>query len=531
MISIILGSGALPASLSSSVSTTSVFRVPLSPGSAIEKVISREARLAERVIVTFSPLLPPPAWLRPLGDNVEWLAIPESTDSGSIGNSVLRALDSVFSAEGSGKHEIRIVYGDTLTELRGENFVAVGHSTEPEDWSYAPQSLTEMRINSRTSDKEPRVITGLFSFEDGQLFHTLLTKLHAQLSPRRGFEPFYFAIQEYAKSHPASLQFKLDPDWQDYGHLNTYMAARKAFMEGRKVNSFGASEKSLFITKNSTRIKKLRNEAIWFRDIPDELFRFLPRVVLPPDMESYQVQFIPAITLSEKLLYGETDLIGWEFIFDSLENWLAEAATFNASSAEEAQFQVEPEWFEAHFYERLEEVLSEVSLDPKITAVLNSERNRINEAVTAVSDLMFRQESGVVHGDLILSNVIVSERDKVFKLIDPRGGFSAQSIYGPRLYEWAKMAQSIYGRYEEILCGEYRWIDGHGLGSVLFFEDDHRNANYRKMQHWFENTCPNIKEAMTLAGLLLISAVPFHVEDPRRSLAMISRGLELIEAA
>jgi hypothetical protein len=176
-------------------------------------------------------------------------------------------------------------------------------------------------------------------------------------------------------------------------------------------------------------------------------------------------------------------------------------------------------------------VVSEASLNQKISAVLKAEKHIIDKAVASVSTLMRRQQSVVVHGDLIMSNVLVSERDRLFKLIDPRGGFSSQSIYGPPLYEWAKMAQSIFGRYEEILCGEYLWIEGEGLGSVSFFEDTQRNSNYEKMQHWFERTCPNLVEAVQLAGLLLISAVPFHLEDPKRSLAMISRGLEMIEAA
>ncbi len=530
MISIILGSGALPASLSSFISTSSVFRVPLAPGSAIERVISREARLADSVLVTFPSSSPPPSWLRSLSQNVVWLPVPESSENRSIGYSVLQALDFVFSEGGAPNHEIRIVYGDTITDIVGKDIVAVGHTTEPEDWSYAPENLTEMRINSRTSDTEPRVITGLFSFCDGHLLYELLKKLNLELSLKRGFEPFYFAIQEYAKSHPASLQFKLDEGWQDYGHLNTYMSARKAFMEGRNVNSFGASEKSLFITKNSSRRQKLRNEAVWFRDIPDELFRFLPRVVLPPSMENYQVQFIPAITLSEKILYGETDLIDWDFIHKSLENWLTEAASFAISSEEDPQSQFEPKWFEGYFSDRLEKVTTEASLNQKISAVLKAEKHRIDRAVASVSTLMSRQQSVVVHGDLILSNVLVSERDRLFKLIDPRGGFSNQSVYGPPLYEWAKMAQSIFGRYEEILCGEYRWIDGEGLGSVSFFEDGHRNSNYQKMRHWFDRTCPNLSEAIQLAGLLLISAVPFHLEDPKRSLAMICRGLEMIEA-
>jgi hypothetical protein len=170
-------------------------------------------------------------------------------------------------------------------------------------------------------------------------------------------------------------------------------------------------------------------------------------------------------------------------------------------------------------------------LDPRIAAELTTKRNVISNAIDEVSGVMQQEPLCVVHGDLILSNVLVSERDRSFKLIDPRGGFSRASIYGPPIYEWAKMAQSIFGRYEEILVGEYLWQEQNGKPDIRFFEDPERNGNYEKMRAWFEGRCPNPGVSKKLAGLLLISAIPFHFEDTKRVLAMFHRGLSLIEAS
>ena len=527
MISIILGSGDLPSNLSATVSTNSIFRVPLAPGAAIEKVILREAELAERIFVTYSDKNPPTRWLRSVSPMVEWVNVPENAQMRSIGASVLMALEAFFSGPDSKNEEVRIVYGDTLTSVEGTDLVAVGHTAEPEDWSYAPSNLSLMPINSRASESEPKIIAGLFCFEDGKLFYDLLKEAAGPTFPKRGAEPFYKAIQSYASIHPASLRFQLDSEWQDFGHLNTYMSTRKGSLEGRQVNSFGASEQGLFVTKNSSRIQKLQNEARWFREVPDELFRFLPRVVLPPNLENYQVQYIRAITLSEKVLYGETGQIDWKFIFDSLENWLNDASAFQGEGEED----LEPIWFQSSFSARQSEILSNSKLDARIAAEMATKGEILSNAIEEVSVRMQQEPLCVVHGDLILSNILVSERDRTFKLIDPRGGFSRASIYGPPIYEWAKIAQSIYGRYEEILAAEYLWQDNREGSEIVFFEDRERNSNYQKMQDWFESRCPYPSVAKKLSGLLLISAIPFHFEDPKRVLAMFHMGIRLIEVS
>lgn len=529
MISIILGSGDLPANLASAVSTTSIFRLPLAPGSAIERVMLGEARHSDRVFVTYSASNPPPDWLKHVSDKVEWIDVSLKVDTPSIGASVLAALESFFFSSDTKNQEIRILYGDTLTDLLGLDIVAVGHSVEPEDWSYAPENLRKMPINSRASDTEPRIITGLFCFEDGGLFFNLLRESTLAMASKRGAEPFYNAILAYANTHPSSLEFELDSGWQDFGHLNTYMAARKGSLEGRTVNSFGASERGLFVTKSSSRIEKLQNEASWFRDVPDELYRFLPRVILPPSEENYHVQFIRAVTLSEKILYSQTHLIDWDFVFESLESWLSDASTFPAPRLVQSTIELEPDWFRNSFLNRSTEILGNSSLDPRISQALLDKQLVLDKALDEVSAQMQSEPLCVVHGDLILSNVLVTERDKLFKLIDPRGGFSHRSIYGPPIYEWAKIAQSVYGRYEEILAGEYRWDDEQTRTEVCFFEDFERDSNYEKIRVWFEKRCPYSAEARKLAGLLLVSAIPFHFEDPTRALAMFQRGLSLIE--
>ena len=64
---------------------------------------------------------------------------------------------------------------------------------------------------------------------------------------------------------------------------------------------------------------------------------------------------------------------------------------------------------------------------------------------------------GVIHGDPVLSNVLIPSEDPTqFKFIDMRGedGFGRLTVYGDRLYDYAKVYQSLLG-YDFVLTGAY----------------------------------------------------------------------------
>ena len=58
----------------------------------------------------------------------------------------MTALEAIFSDKNNQDQQIRIVYGDTLSDIQDGDFVAVGRSSEPEDWSYAPDDLASVGL-------------------------------------------------------------------------------------------------------------------------------------------------------------------------------------------------------------------------------------------------------------------------------------------------------------------------------------------------------------------------------------------------
>jgi hypothetical protein len=48
------------------------------------------------------------------------------------------------------------------------------------------------------------------------------------------------------------------------------------------------------------------------------------------------------------------------------------------------------------------------------------------------------------------------------------------------------------------------------------------------LRAWFDSSCPDPLLAKKLAGMLLVTASPFHFENPRRVEAMTSQGLTMM---
>jgi hypothetical protein len=55
------------------------------------------------------------------------------------------------------------------------------------------------------------------------------------------------------------------------------------------------------------------------------------------------------------------------------------------------------------------------------------------------------------HGDLCLSNVFFCKESNLIKVIDPRGSFGKDNVYGDILFEYSKIYQSVYGLYDFVI--------------------------------------------------------------------------------
>jgi hypothetical protein len=135
--------------------------------------------------------------------------------------------------------------------------------------------------------------------------------------------------------------------------------------------------------------------------------------------------------------------------------------------------------------------------------------------------------SQVMHGDSHLGNIIYDPHSGSIKFVDPRGVFGNTWTQGDIRYDMGKLLQDFYCGYAMIMAGRYTWksedeveIDWvPGTENLsTFLESELRSHGY------------DVDLLKRLAILLLITAIPFHTDDPERQKAMFARGKQLIKA-
>ena len=114
------------------------------------------------------------------------------------------------------------------------------------------------------------------------------------------------------------------------------------------------------------------------------------------------------------------------------------------------------------------------------------------------------------------------------RLIDPRGGFEAPSIYGPQIYDVAKLGHSIIGNYDLILADMFV-LEKH---DTQFYFNVFRDTDYDSIVKEFWNQFINKRigkhEVLITTGLILLGIPIFHIENSDRAKAMYIQGLLLL---
>ena len=132
-------------------------------------------------------------------------------------------------------------------------------------------------------------------------------------------------------------------------------------------------------------------------------------------------------------------------------------------------------------------------------------------------------KSSVIHGDLCFSNILSSETDKlVLRLIDPRGSFGDQGIYGDHHYDWAKLLHSIDGGYEYIIYDEFT-LDAELERNR--FRYSYSNENKNKIMEVFGDFHEGYK---LIQGLIYIGMCSRHYDSFLRQLVMYLNGVRIL---
>lgn len=330
----------------------------------------------------------------------------------------------------------------------------------------------------------------------------------------------------YNKQIP--ILVKTTKNWFDFGHISGAVQARLGLFCAREFNNLSVDAVRGTITKISAKKQKLLDEANWYQSLPAEISCFAPRVFNVSEDEKcarVEMELYGYANLAETFIYGSNNLEDWYNIIEALlkVHKVFEKYTEPADRDE----------LEEIYIRKTEQRLADIAAKyPKIDAMMKSSYITINNAhyrnwpelrerlTSALKKLAVYNRRTIVHGDYCFSNILFDPMHYIFKLVDPRGRFKTQTIYGDPRYDIAKLRHSIVGLYDFIVAGLYK-LKQVGENSYEFQISSPIVAE--RLEPFFDELVLEYgydsKEIKLIEAVLFLTMIPLHGDDINRQKA------------
>ena len=436
------------------------------------------------------------------------------------------------------EEKLLIILGDTLvennlTELvgKGNSFVLISQKFDnPENWCIITQKdnkideIFDKEKNLVKNDKHYALIGGYF-FNDAELLREILE----DIDEKEKLE-ISSIIKKYKNENDVTVE--LSEQWHDVGHLENYFSTKQFLLKARYFNSLQFDDLAEIVTKKSENKEKLINEINWYKKIPKEISKLVPKI-LDSDVSDnpyIKLEYIKYPTLADIWLYSNFSSDFWVKIIDDLFEIIHK---FNRYYEDVTIQEYNSIYFEKTI-QRIDELIKSNDLFKEIFhenfILINGKEFKNwpvikHEIKLKINDLYKKEDNCLIHGDLCFSNILYDSKNKNFKLIDPRGKWG-QGISGDIKYDIAKIRHSVVGGFDTITNGLYSATYDEKNG-IKF--DIYKPKNYQVIcekldsqikQNW------NLDEIKMIEGLLFISMLPLHKDNLENQLAFYSIGIQ-----
>lgn len=435
----------------------------------------------------------------------------------------------------------RVILGDTLipnsidestdTVFTSKNF------TESSNWCLVDtdknqnvQNYYDKVENLDTNDKD--VLVGYYSFSDTKYIQNCCIKSRLMLK-----KEISTALVMYQEKYP--IKTKRISDWYDLGHTSGLIKAKNILFNARSFNSISVDTKLGILTKTSTKIQKLADEAYWYQNLPDKLKVLVPRLIdfqTNKNVAHLKQELYGYPSLQELYLSGEVNIEDWKYILEKLFLLHKNFENFYTDIDEQAL-----NWlYKEKTDERLVELKSQKSywenIVNKKVEIINGKKYKglfaLKKSINSFAEKLSKCGiPSIIHGDYCFSNILFDSNNYVFKLIDPRGRLNAEpTIYGDAKYDIAKLRHSVVGLYDFIVQGLFTVTENKNGFSYKILT----TKNYKILEKIFDDFslqngyAPN--EIKFIEGLLFLSMIPLHKDDFNRQKMFYLRSIELFNS-
>lgn len=458
-------------------------------------------------------------------ENVRILRVPAAL-------SLLQAVYFVLEAVKHAGH-ITILLGDTIvqdiTSAPG-NSVTVKTTRNHFEWSEVKSSEDGvLSLQRGTGDGvSPRVIlSGLYKFANAAYFREVAANAQS----------FDQAIETYSRKFPMK---QVGLPWFDFGKPTLFYQSRRDFLSTRYFNSLAVFGNSL--SKKGSNIAKLKDEAHWFANLPQNLRLSCPTYLGEAELASgyeYRLEYLYLPTVAELAVFGDLPRFQWQVIAQRCIAFMQDCRGVETEVSATDREKIAEEFYHDVVVDktrqRLEVFSSDTGFDLSRPFILNGTEY---PSVETLYDLTHRlippPQTGSVsflHGDFFFGNILFDTRSESIKVIDPRGTrlLGQELSLGDWRYDFAKLAHSVVGYYDAILAEMvvFQQYDSHRCDLLL--PDGMAASNFRAVFRELEVEGLTIMSDEILAQtiFLFLAMIPLHKENPARQMAFLANAYRL----
>lgn len=454
--------------------------------------------------------------------------------SSNIGESVSIALENTGSDQGAIIHMADTIFGAPLMNVMDTIYVQMRKDLYR--WTSIEKRVTDgsVRIisdrNQKSVKREQSVCIGVFTFSDSNCFRSLLNKALGFLLD--GEDPFFSAVEMYSKEYSIEL---LEPEyWHDCGNVDSFYESRLSFHNLRHFNYLSYDPDKGSVTKRSKNAEAFRHQVRWFKQVPDELSSFLPRIYESSDGEApyISMELLSLPTLGELFVNSRLEIGAWNDVAQKIMyiNGLLKKHQFISPINEKIAYEI----YVSKTKYRIHSFIKQRPDACQMSIIWFGQRITIEEVLSTLNEYALRNDLlkpemlAPIHGDMCFSNLMYDSRGRNLKLIDPRGEFGVPGIYGDPRYDLAKLMHSYSSGYDFIVSDRFQIdVDCSGVLHCTIEVNDY----HRKVCEIFDAALfadeKSLRECCSIQALLFLSMLPLHSDKPNRQLAMLFIGLNL----
>jgi len=450
------------------------------------------------------------------------------------GNSILTAIEKMQ------EQQLLVILGDTLVENEFSNliqnnndFVLISENFEtPANWCIVTLKDGKLDLifdkkKNLEKTNEQYALVGVYYFDDLKSLKRVCVKFNEQER---------IEISDLIKKYKEQkiISTEVCKQWYDAGHVENYFVSKQMLLKARYFNSLRFDRSSEIVTKTSENILKLIDEIEWYKQIPNDLSKLIPKIKEFDQSKKpfLKLEYIKHPTLAELWLYGDFSSKLWIEILKKLFEILNQFKKYS-KSVSLADYNL---IYKTKTEDRMQELTNSNESFRHILAsdmlFINGKKYRnwpvIKEEIELkIHDLYHEEDNCLIHGDLCFSNIFCDFKNKNFKLIDPRGKWGSD-MHGDIKYDVAKIRHSIIDGFDTITNGLYSasLSESNHVAMKIFKPKNHQEICMH-LDNLIQNKW-NLNEIKLIEGLLFISMLPLHKDHFERQLAFYSIGIQLL---